>query len=215
VSKEVESGLTLWLKQKEPGKEHRQQLKVIKQLREELDGEHPFVIETDDDYEFLAKLLVHSQKNLKDTKKKKEAVTKPINQALRAFRSWWQPPIHGWEQVIKLIKGKLAEYEERLIREKESAAKVLAEAAQEEDFELAHAVSAKLHEEVPTVAGVSSREVWVVDKERVDLKQAPVEYLALDSESVNEYLRRWAKEKERPPDLPGIPFKLEVRLRAG
>jgi hypothetical protein len=212
--RKVDTDLAVWIKNQEPGEDLKKKVKLLKQLRGELEGEDSFSIETAEDFEFISKLLVHANRELKDLKKQKEAVTKPINQALRSFRSWWEPPIKGWEQIIRLVKRKLGEYEERLIQEKELAAQTLAEAVQEDNFELAHAVSHKLSEEVPSVQGVSSREVWVVDEDNVDLSKVPVAFLALDMGAVSVYLKQWQKDRERPPDLPGLPFKLEVRVSA-
>lgn len=212
--RKVDTDLAVWIKNQEPGEDFKKKVKLLKQLRGELEGEESFSIETAEDFEFISKLLVHANRELKDLKKQKEAVTKPINQALRSFRSWWEPPIKGWEQIIRLVKRKLGEYEERLIQEKELASQTLAEAIQEDNFELAHAVSHKLSEEVPSVQGVSSREVWVVDEDNVDLSKVPVAFLALDMGAVGVYLKQWQKDRERPPDLPGLPFKLEVRVSA-
>lgn len=189
-----------------------QQTQVVQQIFAELQGESGFVIDNDDDYEFAGKLLQHSMSELKEFKKNKEAVTKPINAALRAFQSWHQPPIKAWESVITLLKRALGAYEQKKLEIQEAAALKLAEAAEAGDFEAAMEASQGLSEEVPVLEGLSSREVFVPDLDRVDLSQVPVPYLALDMDAVKQYIKEFVDRKETPVDLPGLPFKREIRV---
>lgn len=208
------NGLQLWVSQQQLATQPvvTKQTQVVQQIFAELQGESGFVIENDDDYEFAGKLLKHSMSELKEVKKNKEAVTKPINAALRAFSSWHQPPIKAWEAVIALLKKALGAYEQKKLEIQEAAALQLAEAAEAGDFEAAMEASQGLAEEVPVIAGLSSREVFVPDLERVDLSKVPVQYLALDMDAVKQYIKEFVDRKETPVDLPGLPFKREIRV---
>lgn len=211
---EEASGLQLWVSQQQLATQPvvTKQKQVIQQIFAELQGESGFVIENDDDYEFSGKLLKHSMSERKELKKKAEAVTKPINAALRAFRSWHQPPIKAWDAVIELLKQAMGEYEHKKLKIREEAALQLAEAAEAGDFEAAMEASQGLAEEVPVLEGLSSREVFVPDLERVDLSKVPVQYLALDMDAVKQYIKEFVDRKETPVDLPGLPFKREIRV---
>lgn len=210
----VPDGLQLWMKQQQTVSQVivKQQVQLINQLFDELAEDKAIPIESDEDYQFFGELLKHSLGELKEVKKNKEAVTKPINAALRAFQSWHQPPIKAWEAVINLIKQKMGEYDRRKLELREAAALKLAQAAEEGDFEAAMEASQDLAEETPEIEGLSNKEVWVPDLERVDLSKVPVPYLALDMDAVKHYLKEFEKKKENPVDLPGLPFKREIRV---
>lgn len=211
---EEASGLQLWVSQQQLATKPvvTQQTQVIQQIFAELKGESGFVIDNDEDYEFSGKLLKHAMSERKEYKKNAEAVTKPINSALRAFRSWHQPPIKAWDEVIELLKKAMGAYEQKKLEIQEAAALKLAEAAEAGDFEAAMEASQGLSEEVPVLAGLSSREVFVPDLDRVDLSQVPVPYLALDMDAVKQYIKEFVDRKETPVDLPGLPFKREIRV---
>lgn len=207
-------GLQLWVEEQKGASEWSLALQksIIDQLRGELQGADGFEIENDEDFEFLGKLLGHSKAQLKEAKDKKEAVTKPINAALRAFQSWYLPPIKGWTALIDLIKLKMGAYERKKLEIREAAQLKLVEATNAGDFEAAMEASQGLSEETPEIEGLSSREVWIPDMDRVDLSKVQVPYLALDMVAVKQYIDEFVKEKERPPDLPGLPFKREIRM---
>jgi hypothetical protein len=208
--------ISLWLKGQEasskPVVDH--QLAIISELRSELQGTEGvgFEVLSDEDYEFLGELLNHSKVQLKEVESKKESVTKPINQALRAFQSWYLPPIKGWKSLIVLIKEKMGAYELKQIERREAAQLKLIEAAKEEDFDAAMEASEDLALETPEISGLSTKEVWVPDMDKVDIKKVPEPYLALDMSAVKQYIDVFQKRKEKPPDLPGLPFKREVRV---
>lgn len=207
-------GLQLWVEQQKGESETSLvlQKQIIEQLRNELQGAEGFEIENDEDFEFLGKLLGHSKGQLKEAKAKKEAVTKPINAALKAFQNWYLPPIKGWTALIDLIKLKMGEYERKKLEIREAAQLKLVEATNSGDFEAAMEASEGLAEETPEIEGLSSKEVWIPDMERVDLSKVQVPFLALDMAAVKQYIDEFVKQKERPPDLPGLPFKREIKM---
>lgn len=207
-------GLQVWVNQQQTTAQAvvQQQVQLVNQLFSELEGDSGFEVESDEDYEFLGQLLKHSLNELKEVKRNKEAVTKPINQALREFQKWHQPPIKAWEAVIALLKKKLGNYEQKKLEIQEAAAQKLAEAAEAGDFEAAMEASEDLAAETPDIEGLSSKEKWVPDLDRVDLSKVPVQYLALDMDAVKVYIQEFVKRKETPPDLPGLPFKREIQV---
>jgi len=176
-------------------------------------GKSSFVIEDDEDSVFISELCKFAQARAKEIKDYQEAITKPINAALRVVNSRYLPEHKRWKGFADQLKGMLAAWEEKKAREEEEAARKISEAARAGDYEALHEASKGLMVQTSVVAGVSYQDVWVVDEGKVDLTKVPEKYLALHMPAVNAYIKQAGKN--RPKDLPGLPFKAAKRVRVG
>lgn len=172
----------------------------------------PFVIDDDEDQVFASKLLLHAKKQKKSLEDRRKSVTQPLNSVLSTIRGWFRDPINDWYELEKLLKRRISDYELKKARLEDEAIAQIAEAAQQQDYDKAHQASLVLEKERPKVAGVSTRETWVVDEEKVDLSKVPKEFLLiqLNMTVVREYIRQYGKG--RPEDLPGLPFKKDIQV---
>ena len=192
----------------------RYRAEVKKVLEEVLGGEteEPFTIDDEGDYVFAGEFLKHVKKQKANLEKNAEDRAAPLKQALKLVRELDKDVIEKWGKVETYLKGKISEYTLAQIKAKEAAAAQIAAAAKAQDFDAAHEASTKLAQiPTPEVAGVSTVNVWVVDEEKVDISKAPREFLTLDWDVVKAYIKEFGKGQ--PKDLPGIPFKLVVRVR--
>lgn len=182
----------------------------LTKLLEELDGsEESFIIEDSSDYLFAGELLKHVKHKKQELEDRRKTVTKPLNEALEAFRALYRPSIKQWEEAEKLLKRKIEDWHLKEARRKEEAMKKIAEASSAQDYDSAYIASLELTD-TPQVTGVTTTEHWVLDSEKVDLKLVPREFLMLDMDSVKSYIK--AHGKDRPADLPGLPFKKAIKV---
>lgn len=186
--------------------------KDFEQLMGELEGPdgEPFVIQDREDLEFLGALLKHIKAEAKRIEARRKTVTKPIHDALVAFRSIDKPTLKLLQKLEALIKSKIEEYTLWQLEEQRLQAAELAAAAREKDFSKAMAVSANMVE-VHEVKGVTVTEKWdyaVVNKELV-----PEFLKAVSDDAVKAYIKEHGKEK--PKDVSGLRFFRVGSTRAG
>ena len=183
-------------------------------LDEVIGGEtnDPFTIEDELDYVFAGEFLKHVKRQKASLEEAAKERAAPLKKALELVRELDGDVIVLWGKVEKFLKEKIGEYTLAKAKAQEALAAKVAEAAQSGDFDAAHEASRRLAA-VPQVAvdGVSTREVWVVDWDNVDITKAPREALTLDVEWVKAYIKEFGKA--RPKDLPGIPFRKEIQVR--
>lgn len=170
----------------------------------------PFVIKGPEDFQFAGELLKFTKRKKKELEDRRKAVTRPIDQALKAFRAWYKPPLDKWAELERLLKERIEAWQLEEDRREQEAVRQIAEASLEGDFEAAHQASTGLVKTAP-VKGVTLRKYWVVDEDKVDLSKVPVEFLMLDMDVVREYLRQFGKD--RPKKVPGLIFKRAIQVK--
>lgn len=170
----------------------------------------PFNIENGEDFQFAGELLKFVKKKKKELEDRRKTVTKPLDEALKAFRAWYKPSLDRWGELERVLKKRISDWQLEQDRRESEAVRQIAAASVEGDYEAAQAASAGLVK-TTQVSGVSLREYWTIDEDRVDVSKVPADFLMLDRGVVAEYIRQFGKE--RPKDLPGLPFKKAVQVK--
>lgn len=169
-----------------------------------------FEIENEEDFQFAGELLKFVKKRTKELEDRRKTVTKPLDEALKAFRAWYKPSLDQYAALERALKRRISAWQLEQDRREEEAVRKIAEASMSGDYDAAHAASTGLVK-ASTVSGVTVRKHWVLDEDSVDLSKVPVEFLALDRNVVAEYIRQFGKD--RPKDLPGLKFKRAVQVK--
>ena len=185
---------------------------VVKLLKEVngSDDEEPFVIETDEDFEFIGKLLKHTKKQKSDLEKRRKTVTLPMHQALEAFRAFYRPTLKKLEELERVLKKKVSDYHQLLREREEEKARLLAEASRENDFEKAMDVSSTMRA-MPKVSGIVVTDKW--DYEIEDEDKVPREYMVVSDEMMKAHIKKSGKAK--PKEISGIRFFKVSGVSAG
>ena len=166
-----------------------------------VEGVEPFVIEDDEDLQFIANMLKDMKKQYKELEARRKTVTKPMHDALVAFRAFYKPTLDVLKELEKLLKSKIGEYTLKQQELEEQKAKELAAAARDKDFERALAVSSTMRE-VPKVDGITVSEKW--DYEIVSKEAVPEWAKEVSDAAVRTYIKEFGKTK--PADVPGLRF---------
>ena len=175
---------------------------VAQRLVAEVEGKEtePFNIEDDEDFELAAEMLNHAKLKIKEIKARSETVTKPMYQALEAFRDIYRPTMRAYEQVEKLLKKKVEGY---VLAKKQAEAKsmrLIAEASREGDFTKAMKVSGAMTS-APEKKGISVKIFWSF-RVKKQLK-VPRKFLSVDPDKVEAYIKEF---KGKPEPVEGLEF---------
>jgi len=170
-------------------------------------------IKTQEDYEGAADIIA----KLKDTgsiiKKKKESITKPLNEALKNARELFKPIENQFVEAEKTIKGKLLTYkreaDERARIEEEKIASRVTKGTMRMDT-AAEKIDNVERVKTTTRGKVGKVQVKKIPKLRiVDKKLIPLEYLEPDMGAI----RRDAINNKIT--IPGVEVYYEETIAAG
>lgn len=165
-----------------------------------LEDVRAFPLETDEDKEALADILIGLKEEMKALDAKKKEVTAPMNVALKAFRAWFRPVEDIYAQTEAEGKRRLLAYDrDRRIRQQ----KDLAVAVETQDR------TALIRATIPEkkIDNIQKRKVWRV--RIVDKAQVPLDYMVVDE-------RRLLAEARKGGKAPaGVEFYQEETLALG
>jgi len=155
-----------------------------------------FQIRDANDQEFAVEVLRDVKARHNELEKRRTVITKPMNQALREVNNLFRPLKDALEQGERILKLKIAKYQQEQERRNEQALLAAAEAATSEEAEEALAQTADLQ----SPRGINVRYVWraVI----VDEMKLPRGLLMPDMDKINAYVRQGD-----PTDVPGLRFE--------
>lgn len=173
------------------------------------DSTEPFAIRTDVDFDFATDLLLHAQGKVKEIKTRSESVTKPLYQALEAFRDIYRPALKGYTSVVDYLKPLVGAYTLQKEQAQAQAMREIAAAASNNDFDAAMEISSKV-ETVPKKAGLSVSIGYTY--EVTDWSKVPEEYRVqeINTKAIGSYIKTFSG---KPKDLPGIRFVEAASVR--
>lgn len=162
-----------------------------------------FEILNQDDLNFASELVKTVKDRWKELEEKRTAITKPINEGLRAINALFKPVQDPLAQAELIIKSKIANFTLMQRAAQERAMQAAAAAAQAGNTQRA---MLQLAATVPveTPKGVTVKDHW--DFEVYDESQIPREYLSVDPDKIKKAI--WYADTERTPPrpIPGIRF---------
>lgn len=177
---------------------------VAQQLLLEVEGKDevsPFTIRDDGDYEVACDLLTHVKRQIKDIEERRKKVTKPLNDALNAFREMYRPTLTYYARAEAKLKLWTGSYVVAKRRKEEEAMRQIAAATQRGDFDTAMEVSQKT-ETPPERKDITISERW--GYEVMDIDEVPEKYIIRSVDSA--MLAQHARGKAEPEPIPGIRF---------
>lgn len=207
--------LVVSAEQRDLEKKEREDLSVteenVAELVSSLQGKdgNRFSIEAEADFDFATGLLLHAQERVKDIKKRSETVTRPLYQALEAFRDIYRPSLNGYKTVVDFLKPLIGEYTLKKSQEQEQAMRLIAEASANNDFDTAMNISSQV-QRVPEKKGVSVTIGY--SYEVLDWSKVPEQYRVkeVDERLMREYIKGFTG---KPKDIPGIKFVEAAKVR--
>lgn len=156
-----------------------------------------FEIQSDSDQEFAAEILRDVKEKYRQVEEKRTSITGPLNQALRGVNDLFRPLKTALEDAERLLKGKIAGYQQRVDEQNRQA---LEEAAEAETPEEAQQVLATTRT-VQSPQGVNVRHVW---KPKVtDASKLPREYLMPNMSKLEAHAKA---AKGQPAPIAGVTF---------
>ena len=149
---------------------------------------------------FAAGVLTESKSKAKQLDGKRQEITKPLNEALRAVNALFKPAIVFYEKCERVMKLKISAAHARSQAEARKALNEASDAAASGDGP-AVTTALQAHESAEgfsEVDGVQYRSVWKF--EVADLKLVPREYLQADLQRIQNVV----VHKKGETSIPGI-----------
>lgn len=183
------------------------EMAVAVEWHQGLGGSSVVAINDDATNENAAKVLRLVKARMKALEAQRVAITKPLNDALRAVNDLFRPPREKFEDIEKMLKDGISDYLRRKQEKNDQAIQTAAVAPTAPQAQLA--LSELRPIEVPK--GISTREVWKA--EVVDPDAVPREYCSPDPKKIKAYLDSLRGD----PSMAGVRFTKEsiVAARAG
>lgn len=169
-----------------------------------------FVIETQEDVDFAAECLVEIKGKAKDLESREKAITKPLNDALKATRDLFRPAREALDRAENTLKGAIKAFHVQTEERNRAAMQAASEAYRDGDEETARLALANVAT-LEGVAGVKASQVWAF--EVLDPEAVPRAFLVVDDRKVREYMREVVKAGA-VPELPGVRFYQDTRIAA-
>lgn len=169
----------------------KQETENQKEIHEGLALVENFEIRSEEDQSFAAEILREIKVKHEEVEKKRTSITKPLNQALREVNNLFRPLKQALEKSEKLLKYKIAEYQQE--QEKENARRLI-EAAQSDSPEEAQEALSSI-QSTTSPKGVNVRYKWKA--KIVDESKIPRKYLVPDVSLI---------EADAPNKIPGVEF---------
>jgi len=166
-----------------------------------LDAFESFEIEDSEDYEVVGNGLKEIALLLKNAEAGKKEERAPFTAKANAVSAKYKPALDILDKAKRLLKKKMADYNEAEQEKSRLAMEAAAEAAQEGDFDKAHE-AAKDIVAAPKTRGITHRHTWEYSVR--DVNAVPREYLSVDHSHMKILCREHAGQE--PPEVPGIVF---------
>lgn len=172
----------------------QQAMDVAQETKDALRVLRDFTIETEEDVEFAVGELESVKAFWDELEKKRTAITKPMNAALRETNKLFKEPQGLLKELEALWKEKLVE---RKVVQEQERQRLLEAAGDAEDADDAREALIAAGD-VADPGGVSFRDNWTF--EVVDAELVPREYLMVDEKAIASVVKG-LKEKT---DIPGV-----------
>lgn len=163
-------------------------------------------VETAEDITFASGALRQLVTFKKELKAKKEAITKPMNKALREVRALFKPAEEGIAKCENQLKTKIAAAQQRQAEERVAALQSLRTNEESTSAEIISTAP-----EITKPKGITTRFKWVIKS--IDTEKLLPQHLKLipNMETITwtfEHRRDGSKrpENEEPEPIPGIVF---------
>lgn len=139
-----------------------------------------FEIVDNDTLEFAAEILADVKGKNNRLEEMKHTATKPMNEALKAVRSWFAPAQNHYAEAEVILKNKIAAYHREIEVKRAAAIAKIDDAADSPTITIALAELGQAQK--PVTQGVSVTEVW--DFEIVNASLLPREFLMPDEKKI-------------------------------
>lgn len=139
-----------------------------------------FEIVDSDTLDFAAEILADVKGKNNRLEEMKHQATKPMNEALKAIRSWFAPAQNHYAEAEVILKNKIAAYHREIEAKRQAALVKIDDAADSKTITVALAELGQAQK--PVTQGVSVTEVW--DYEIVDASLLPREFLMADEKKI-------------------------------
>jgi hypothetical protein len=169
-----------------------------------------FVISTQEEIDFAGEILGEIKAKAKDLDEREKAITRPLNDALKAARALFKPAKTHLEEAEALIKKAIARFHDETAERHRIAmheASLAHAAGDRQAAELALSTVATLE----GVEGVRASRVW--DFEIMNADEIPRAFLVPDAVAIRAHMRRIVEMGETP-EIPGVRFYQETRIAA-
>lgn len=139
-----------------------------------------FEIVDNDTLDFAAEILADVKGKNNRLEEMKHTATKPMNEALKAVRSWFAPAQNHYAEAEVILKNKIAAYHREIEMRRQAALAKIDDAADSPTITVALVELGAAQK--PVTQGVSVTEVW--DYEIVDASLLPREFLMPDEKKI-------------------------------
>ncbi len=156
------------------------------------------VISSDVEYTDAGQALVRLSKKIKAAEEKRLKWTEPLRAVVDDINATFKPAVEGWKTLVVTLKNAMTTYERQVNAQKQQALLVAAQAAQQGNFQQAHAAAAFAGSEQVVAKGIGSRENW--NWRVVNAAVIPREFLMVDEKKVNAFVGQWKGQTQ----IPGI-----------
>ena len=162
-----------------------------------------FVIQSDEDGEFMASALRDVKRRHKELEDKRTSITKPMHAAKKAVDDLFRPPKEFLERLEQAMKTKIADY---LALSEEANVLALQNVADAETVEEANNALATMNNIAPP-KGVSVRYKWRAEVFNPDI--VPDEFRMPDERKIQAAAEDTARQRGEPLPIAGVRFHKE------
>lgn len=173
----------------------------LPQARADLESMREFQILDEVDQNTAVECIQTIKVNLERLEERRRVITVPLNKALKEVNNLFRPVREALEEGEKILKLKLAGYQEA--RERENAQALLAAASATTVEDAAEALTEL--ETVTTAKGSSVRYRWEAEVFHPEL--VPTEFLSPDLGKIEASMNASVKASGEPMPIPGVRFK--------
>jgi len=170
----------------------------VSAAKEALEAIQQFEIQTDADLKFAGECLGEAKGHYNRLEERKKQATGPLNEALRAIRSWFAPAQEFYAASEKMLKDKIKAYDKMRADERQRALDAAAAAHQAGDAIATQAAIAAVPDATPKLNGVSLQEEWGYEVTCFSL--VPDKYKAINHQLVMAFV----KEAKGNMNIPGL-----------
>lgn len=170
----------------------------------------PVRCETAEDRLVLGQWLARVQTVLKALEDEREVLVRPLLDDKKRVDALYKPVTRAAEGLKALVKGKIGEYELRLVAAQEAARALAASTALAGDYTAAQDALAAIPEATAAGTGASTSFVWVTQV--VNVPELPREYLVADWAALNALGVMASLGGGPAPVVPGVIWRREARV---
>lgn len=145
---------------------------------------------SEENYGEICEAVIETKAQYKRLDEEEHKITDPINEALKAARSWFAAPKKAYVEIERILKEKIIEHQEALRTKKAEAVAQITQGSVDARHTLADLAKP------PHPPAIQMREVW--DLEIVDRSQVPPMFWTIDESALRKYAGKC--------DVPGVRF---------